>query len=236
MHILHAAYNSLIMKENEHRSIKHSFKNTFSHQSFSQWQDSDRWQSSWNYSYVTRNHRKVYFLSKVINSSTRLLKSNLLKSCDEWWLWIIWKLQNTLKTWNDYLRYNNHKNKIIKETKHLHFRLQMHKLSNESKSVWHFAKWIRIESQLLKKLSQFLSLKNNDFDHITNSFEEKTKMLWKKFFSSSFQANINDILRLFILLTMLFNSILLQDEMRQMIQWIKVNKASDAFEIFNKAL
>ncbi len=39
-----------------------------------------------------------------------------------WWLWIVWKLQSTLETWNDYLRYNDHKNKIIKETKCSYFR------------------------------------------------------------------------------------------------------------------
>ncbi len=100
------------------------------------------------------------------------------------WLWVIWKSQSTLKAWNDYLKYNDYKNKIIKETKRLHFKLQMHELSNKLKSIWCFAKWVRIESQLLKKLSQFSSLKNNDFNHIANSFEEKTEMLWKKFFSS----------------------------------------------------
>ncbi len=152
------------------------------------------------------------------------------------WLRIIWKSQSTLEAWNDYLRYNNHKNKIIKETKHSHFRSQMHELSNELKSVWRFAKWVRIESQLLKKLSQFSSLKSNDFDYIADSFKEKTEMLRKKFFSSSSQADINDISKSFILLTVSFNSALLQDEMRQMIQWVKVNKASDAFEISNKAL
>ncbi len=35
---------------------------------------------------------------------------------------------------------------------------------------------------------------------------------------------------------MSFNSILLQDEMRQIIQRVKVNKASDTFEISNKVL
>ena len=58
-------------------------------------------------------------------------------------------------------------------------------------------------------------------------------MLQKKFFSLSFQADISNISRLFILLTMLFNSVLLQDEMKQMIQRVKVNKASDAFKISN---
>ena len=61
-------------------------------------------------------------------------------------------------------------------------------------------------------------------------------MLQKKFFSSLFQADINDISKSFILLTVSFNSILLQDEMRQMIQWVKVNKVSDAFKISNKML
>ena len=81
-----------------------------------------------------------------------------------------------------------------------------------------------------------MSLKNDDFDHIADLFEEKTEMLRKKFFSSSFQADINDILKSFILLTMSFNLVLSQDEMRQMIQQVKVNKASDAFEISNKVL
>jgi len=83
---------------------------------------------------------------------------------------------------------------------------------------------------------QFSSLKSNNFDHITDSFKEKTEMLRKKFFSSLSQANINDISRSFILLTVLFNLVLLQDEMRQMIQWVKVNKALDAFEISNRVL
>ncbi len=152
------------------------------------------------------------------------------------WLWVVWKTQSTLETWNDYLKYNDHKNKIIKETKHLHFKLQMHKLSNELKSIWCFAKWVRIKSQLLKKLSQFSSLKSNDFDHIANSFKEKTEILWKKFFSSSSQTDISNISRSFISLTVSFNSVLLQDEMRQMIQRVKVNKASDAFEISNRVL
>ncbi len=150
------------------------------------------------------------------------------------WLRAVWKSQSTLEAWNNYLKYNNHKNKIIKETKRSHFRSQMHELSNKLKSVWHFAKWVRIESQLLKKLSQFLSLKSNDFDHIADSFKEKTEMLWKKFFSSLSQANINNISRSFILLTMSFNSVLLQDEMRQTIQRVKVDKASDTFEISNR--
>ncbi len=83
MHIFHAAHDSSIMKENEHRSTKRSFKNTSSRRSFSWQQDSDRWQSSWDHLYVTRDHQEVYLLSKVVELSMRLLKSDLLESCDE---------------------------------------------------------------------------------------------------------------------------------------------------------
>jgi hypothetical protein len=48
-------------------------------------------------------------------------------------------------------------------------------------------------------------------------FKEKTEMLQEKFFSSFSQADINDISSSFISLMMLFNSIILQDEMKQMI-------------------
>ncbi len=58
--------------------------------------------------------------------------------------------------------------------------------------------------------------------------------IWLKFKSNL--SKISNISRLFISLTVSFNSVLLQDEMRQMIQRVKVNKASDAFEISNKAL
>ena len=90
-------------------------------------------------------------LQEVIKKSTSWTKS-LNQAQDFWnqiclkvvmksrWLRIVWKTQSTLETWNDYLKYNDHKNKIIKEAKRSHFRSQMHKLSNELKSIWCFAK------------------------------------------------------------------------------------------------
>ncbi len=100
-------------------------------------------------------------------------------------LWIIWKTQDTLEAWNEYLKHNDHKNKIIQQMKHAHFKTQMHELSEVLKSIWCFAKWARIESQLSKKLSQFLSLKRSNIDHMTTTFEEKIKILREKFFPSS---------------------------------------------------
>ncbi len=60
----------------------------------------------------------------------------------------------------------------------------MHKLSNALKSIWCFAKWAKIESQLFKKLSQFSLLKQDNTDYIITTFEEKIEMLQEKFFSS----------------------------------------------------
>jgi len=108
----------------------------------------------------------IRVLQKIIEKFTLLTKlSNWVK--DFWnqscfkvvmkskWLWIIWKTQETLEAWNEYLKHNNHKNKIIQQMKCAHFKSQMHKLSEAFKSIWCFAKWARIKSQLFKKLSQF---------------------------------------------------------------------------------
>ncbi len=152
------------------------------------------------------------------------------------WLRIIWKTQDILEAWNEYLKHNDHKNKIIRQTKCAHFRTQMHELSEALKSIWCFAKWARIESQLSKKLSQFSSLKRSDIDHMTTTFEKKIEILREKFFLSSSQANVNDIAESFISLTVSFNSRITEDEVKQIIRWVKADKASSASDISNRAL
>ncbi len=143
---------------------------------------------------------------------------------------------DTLEAWNEYLKHNNHKNKIIWQTKCAHFRSQMHELSEAFKSIWCFAKWARIESQLSKKLSQFSSLKRSDIDHMTTTFEKKIEILREKFFLSSSQANVSDIAESFISLTVSFNSRITEDEVKQTIKRVKADKASDASDISNRAL
>ncbi len=112
----------------------------------------------------------------------------------------------------------------------------MHELSEALKSTWRFAKWARIESQLLKKLSQFSSLKWSDIDHMTTTFEKKIEILREKFFFSSSQANVNDIAESFISLTVSFNSRITEDEVNQTIKRVKADKASNASDISNRAL
>ena len=149
---------------------------------------------------------------------------------------IIWKMQDTLEAWNEYLKHNDHKNKIIQQTKRAHFRTQMHELSEALKSIWCFAKWARIESQLPKKLFQFSSLKRSDIDYMITTFEEKIEILREKFFPSPSQANVNDIAESFIPLTVSFNSRITEDEVKQTIRRVKADKASSASDILNRAL
>ncbi len=181
--------------------------------------------------------KKSIFLTKSLNQ----VRNFWNQSCFEVvmksrWLQIIWKMQDTLEAWNEYLKHNDHKNKIIQQMKCAHFRTQMHELSEALKSIWRFAKWARIESQLSKKLSQFLSLKWSDIDHMTTTFEKKIKILRRKFFPSSSQANVNNIAESFISLTVSFNSRITEDEVKQTIRWVKADKALNASDISNRAL
>ncbi len=112
----------------------------------------------------------------------------------------------------------------------------MHKLSDALKLIWCFAKWIRIESQLSKKLSQFLSLKWSNIDQMTMMFEKKIEILQEKFFSSFSQTNVNDITDLFIFLTVSSDSCISENEVRQTIKRIKVNKALNISNISNRVL
>ena len=152
------------------------------------------------------------------------------------WLQIIWKTQSTLNAWNEYLKHNDHKNKIIQQAKHAHFRSQMYELSDALKSIWCFAKWVRIESQLSKKLSQFSSLKWSDTEQMTTTFEKKIKILQEKFFLSFSQTDVNNIVNSFIFLTVSFDLRISEDEVRQTIKRIKADKASNISDILNKAL
>ncbi len=88
----------------------------------------------------------IRVLQKIIEKSILLTKSSNQardfwnQSCFEVvmksrWLRIIWKTQDTLEAWNEYLKHNNHKNKIIQQTKCAHFRTQMHELSKALKSI-----------------------------------------------------------------------------------------------------
>ncbi len=128
---------------------------------------------------------KFIFLTKSSNWARNFWNQSCFKVViKSRWLQIIWKMQDTLEVWNEYLKHNDHKNKIIQQMKCVHFRSQMHELSKAFKSIWCFAKWARIKSQLFKKLSQFSLLKRSNIDHMIMMFEKKIEILQEKFFFS----------------------------------------------------
>ncbi len=112
----------------------------------------------------------------------------------------------------------------------------MHELSDALKLIWCFAKWVRIESQLSKKLSQFLSLKWSDIEQMTMTFKKKIEILQEKFFLSLSQTDINNIMNTFIFLTVSFDLHISEDEVRQTVKRIKADKASNISDILNKVL
>jgi len=71
---------------------------------------------------------------------------------------------------------------------------------------------------------------------MTMTFEKKIEILQEKFFSSSSQANVNDIAESFISLTVSFNSRITEDEVKQTIRRVKADKALSASDISNRAL
>ncbi len=180
---------------------------------------------------------KFTFLTKSSSWAKNFWNSNCLKIVmKSRWLQIIWKIQSILNAWNEYLKHNDHKNKIIQQAKCAYFRSQMHELSDALKLIWCFAKWIRIESQLFKKLSQFLSLKWSDIDQMITTFEKKIKILQEKIFLSSSQTDVNNIADSFIFLTMISNLHISEEKMKQIIKRVKTDKALDISNILNKAL
>ncbi len=68
------------------------------------------------------------------------------------------------------------------------------------------------------------------------TFKKKIEILQEKFFLSFFQTNINNIINSFILLTMSFNLHISEDEVRQIIKKVKVDKALNILNISNRVL
>ncbi len=67
-------------------------------------------------------------------------------------------------------------------------------------------------------------------------FKKKIEILQEKFFSSFFQTNVNNIANSFIFLTISFDLRISEDEVRQTIKRIKVNKALNVLNILNRML
>ncbi len=80
---LNATFDLTTLKENEYRSIKCLYANTFIFEFFFKWQNYDEWQSVQDYQSATEDYCEIYFLDKVIKLSKKLLISKLLQSNNE---------------------------------------------------------------------------------------------------------------------------------------------------------
>ncbi len=80
---LNEAFNSLTLKKIEYRSIECLFANTFFVRLLFEQQSWNEEQSDRNHQNTTRDHWKVYSLSKIIKLNKKLLKSELLWSSNK---------------------------------------------------------------------------------------------------------------------------------------------------------
>ena len=76
-------FNSITMKENEHKSIKCIFAYASFVKLFFEQQDDDKWKNVQSYQDITENHWEIYFLDKVIKLSKEFLKFKLLKDSNK---------------------------------------------------------------------------------------------------------------------------------------------------------
>ncbi len=65
--------------------------------------------------------KKFIFLTKLSNWVRDFWNQSCFKVVmKSRWLQIIWKTQDTLEAWNEYLKHNDYKNKIIQQMKCIH--------------------------------------------------------------------------------------------------------------------
>jgi hypothetical protein len=126
-----------------------------------------------------------------------------------------------------------------REKKKLKFKKIFEILTDRSTTFWRFVRWARIKSHQLKKISKMSNLMqrnaNDNIIKIASSFDEKTNILIKQFFSNTKQIDLNDTLA-YRYFSVVFESkkIISENEIRQTIKKSKSNNASKSNEIFNK--
>jgi len=76
-------FNSMTMKENEHRNIERVSAYASFVESFFKQQDDDEWKNVQSYQDITEDHWEIYSFDKVIKLSKELLKFKLLKDSNE---------------------------------------------------------------------------------------------------------------------------------------------------------
>jgi hypothetical protein len=132
------------------------------------------------------------------------------------------------------------KRKSSRKKKKLKFKKINELFTNQLTIFWRLIRWARIKSHQLKKISKMSNLMkqnaNDNIIKIASSFDEKTNMLIKQFFSNTRQIDFNDTLA-YRYFNVAFESkkVISKNEIRQTIKKTSDN-ASKSNEILNKVL
>jgi endonuclease/exonuclease/phosphatase family metal-dependent hydrolase len=85
------------------------------------------------------------------------------------------------------------KSKIIKKTKALHFRQEIHDAATSPEGIWKLSKWAKDRSHLPRELPKFPALKLPDGTGTASTFDEKVGVLAEQFFPPAPEVDLSDI-------------------------------------------
>ncbi len=152
-----------------------------------------------------------------------------------------WSFLRIEKSWKTYLKFIDVKKKVIVKKKKLKFRKIFKKLITQTTSLWRLARWAKSQSHWSKKIFKISNLiqKNNlkKITRVVKSFENKTNMLTKQFFSKTIEANLNDMTSFNYRDVIVKTTFLIsKNEIRQIINKCKFDSVSNSNEISNRIL
>jgi hypothetical protein len=152
-----------------------------------------------------------------------------------------WTATHSKNVWREYLRISSEKKKIIVKKKKMKFRRVFRIICDLSSNLWRLVRWTRIKnhrSREVFKISNLIrrSRESNVFECATN-FDFKTRLFFELFFSSTINADLNDISiynysDAVVKTTMLID----QNKIRNAFKRCKSNNVSRSNDISNRVL
>ncbi len=139
------------------------------------------------------------------------------------------------------MKFINVKKKIIVKKKTLKFKKDFEKFTAQTTSFWRFARWAKSQNHKSKKIFKVSNLiqKNSlkETTRIVKSFENKTNIFTKQFFSKIIEADLNNMTN-FIYRDVIVKttSLISKNEIRQIIKKCKLDSVLSSDEISNRIL
>ena len=136
--------------------------------------------------------------------------------------------------YREYLKAVETKEKLIQKAKRDEFKKNVQRLTESSMTIWKLMKWARLESMKLREALQISDL--TDVISTVIMQQEKVETLRRKFFLSSSQTDMWDIIEFAYSDQLSFSSEIQKEEVNAVICRLKVKKASESDEISNELL